>query len=168
MEDATPAAKAAVERWHAFWFTPADPLPLGLIRILTGGMLLYNLLIWGTDLTAFFATDGLQPLSAIARLQQNDLIFSFLYWVSDEWLYAVHWSCVAIVALFTVGLLSRSTSILAFLITISYSQRVPVANFGLDQLLAMLCLYLAIGPSGDSLSVDSCLRRRWLEKKKIK
>ena len=55
------AAHDAAEQWKTFWFAPADPFTLGMIRVLTGSMLVYNLLVW--DLSAFFASDGLQPLT---------------------------------------------------------------------------------------------------------
>ncbi|MDG2129483.1 MAG: HTTM domain-containing protein [Fuerstiella sp.] len=155
------AAYEASEQWKSFWFDPADPFILGMIRILTGSMLVYSLCVWGLDLNAFFARDGLQPLAAMTQFYQNDVIFSFLYYVSDEWLFVVHWSCVILALMFCLGLATRVTSVFAFLITISYSQRVPVANFGLDQILGMLCLYLAIGPSGAALSIDQVVRDRW-------
>lgn len=147
-------------RWKEFWFQPEDPFTLGMIRILTGWMLAYNLLVWGLDLDAFFSSNGLQPLSAIREFHGQDYIFSFLFYVPDNWLHVVHWTAFAIALLFCVGVCTRLTSILAFLITISYSHRVPVANFGLDQILGLLCLYLAIGPSGAALSVDEWFRKR--------
>lgn len=149
-----------VAEWRKFWFEPADPYTLGLIRVLTGMMLTYNLLVWGLDLEAFFSQKGLQPLSAVTSLYEDTLVFSFLTYVPDSWLRTVHWLCVVVAALFCLGIGTRLTSLLAFLITISYSQRVPIANFGLDQILGMLCLYLAIGPSGVCLSVDAWLRKR--------
>jgi hypothetical protein len=49
------------------------------------------------------------------------------------------------------------TSVLSLVVVISFVQRAPEAMFGLDQINAILTLYLAIGPSGHALSVD-----RWL------
>ena len=46
------------------------------------------------------------------------------------------------------------------MVVISFAHRVPEALFGLDKLIGMLILYLAIGPSGKALSVDSWLARR--------
>ncbi|MDG1896331.1 MAG: HTTM domain-containing protein [Fuerstiella sp.] len=158
-------ARSAAAQWRTFWFDPVDPFTLGIIRALTGSMLVYNLLVWGLDLNAFFASDGLQPLATVTQFHQNDLVFSFLYFVTDEWLLVVHWSCVIVALMFCLGLATRLTSVLAFLITISYSQRVPIANFGLDQILGMLCLYLAIGPSGAALSIDQLIRDRWRKSK---
>lgn len=150
----------SLAQWKTFWFAPEDPITLGMIRILTGAMLAYNLLVWGLDLQAFFRSDGLQPLAAIRAFYGSDPIFSFLFYVPDEWLTIVHWTCFGVAVLMSAGVCSRLTTILCFLITISYSQRVPVANFGLDQILGLLCLYSAIGPSGAALSIDSLWRAR--------
>lgn len=151
----------AAQAWNCFWFTPEDPFLLGVMRLLTGWMLTYNLAVWSLDLEAFFSADGLQPLAAVQELQAGQLVFCFWKWVPDDWMWTAHWTSVAISVLYFLGFATRVTSVLAFLITISYSQRVPVANFGLDQVLGMLCMYLAIGPSGASLSLDSLIRRKW-------
>ncbi|MEZ6125920.1 MAG: HTTM domain-containing protein [Planctomycetaceae bacterium] len=152
--------QTGVRAWTEFWFAPADPFMLGVIRILTGWMLVYNLLVWGIDLQAFFGVNGLQPLQTILDFHASSPVFSLWFYVPAAWIPTVHWICVGIAALFFLGVGTRVTSILAYLITISYSQRVPVANFGLDQILGLLCLYLAIGPSGACLSFDAWWKNR--------
>jgi hypothetical protein len=49
---------------------------------------------------------------------------------------------------------------LAAVITLSYCHRLPGALFGLDQVNAMLAMYLAVGPSGAAYSLDRWLARR--------
>ena len=39
---AAKVARTVAADWNAFWFTPANPGLLGLIRIMTGLMLLYT------------------------------------------------------------------------------------------------------------------------------
>lgn len=150
---------AMTDAWHQFWFSPVDPLMIGIIRFLTGWMLFYNLLVWTLDLEAFFSRNGLQPLESVRKIHDEGGIFCFWLWIDDAWLWPVHFVCLTITGLFCLGALSRVTSILSFLITISYSQRVPVANFGFDQILGMLCLYLSLAPSGAAFSLDSLWRR---------
>ena len=64
-------------RWfdavNDFWFTPRSPRMLGVIRILTGVLLLYSLAVWTLELSTFFATEGLLPL---AYRQSNCLLYT--------------------------------------------------------------------------------------------
>jgi hypothetical protein len=143
--------------WSTFWYTPADPAVLSFMRVLAGGMLLYTHLIWGLNLPAFFGTAGWNTPEVLAVVQQGRLVPSFWWYVSDQWLVPVHYGCIAILFLFWIGFATRITSVLSMIITISYSYRAHMANFGLDQINAILCLYLCIGPSGALLSLD-----RWL------
>ena len=151
--------------WHQFWFDPLDPLMLGIMRLLTGWMLFYNLLVWSLQLETFFGRNGVQPLETVKRLYESRFVFSFWLWIDDQYLWPVHIACIIVAALFCVGAATRLTSIAAFLITISYSQRVPVANFGFDQILGMMCLYLALAPSGAAVSVDNLFRNWWRHRK---
>ena len=48
----------AADAWHRFWFEPADALMLGIMRLLCGWMLFYNLLIWTLDRRPRPATPG--------------------------------------------------------------------------------------------------------------
>ena len=154
-----------VAAWHRFWFDPLDPLMLGIIRLLTGWMLFYNLLTWSLRLETFFGRNGVQPLETVKRLYESRYVFSFWLWIDDQYLWPVHIGCIVVAALFCMGAATRVTSILAFLITISYSQRVPVANFGFDQILGMMCLYLALSPCGAAISADSLIRKWWHRRK---
>ena len=72
----------------------------------------------------------------------------------------VHLGCIAILVLYTAGCLTRLTSILAAVITISYAHRAPLANFGLDQVNSFLVVYLALAPCGKTWSIDR-LWERW-------
>jgi len=137
---------------------------LGIIRLLCGWMLFYNLAVWTLDLEAFFGDNGLQPLEAIRAVHESRFVFSFWLWTGDAYLWPIHFLCLAISAMFCLGFATRITSVLSFLITISYSQRVPIANFGFDQILGMLCLYLSLGPSGAAVSVDWLIRKRRLQR----
>lgn len=144
----------AARAWDAFWFTPVDPTLLGLLRILAGSMLVYTHVVWGLALEDFYGPDGWLAPDAVAAIQRGQTVFSHWWILPHEWMWPAHWMAVSILVLFTLGVFTRVTSILSFLITVSYVQRVPAALFGLDQINAMLALYLSIGPSGAALSID--------------
>ena len=153
--------------WHRFWFEPLDPLMLGFMRLLTGWLLFYNLATWSLQLETFFGHHGVQPLEAVKQVYESRFVFSFWFWLDDQYLWPAHIVCLIIAAMFCIGAATRVTSILAFLITISYSQRVPVANFGFDQILGMMCLYLAIAPSGRAVSADNFIRKWWRRRRGV-
>jgi hypothetical protein len=76
-------------------------------------------------------------------------------------MWVAHIAALVVFALLTIGLFTRVVSILAWLLTVSYAHRVmPAALFGLDDINAMLAMYLMIGPSGAAFSVDRWLARR--------
>jgi hypothetical protein len=145
--------------WCEFWFKPADPTPLAVMRILFGGMLFYTQLVWGLNLEGFFGHNGWQGDALVRTFQQGQLAWSFWWWVPDGFRLTVHIACLGVLVLYTLGVFTSVTSILAYAITISYSYRAPLANYGLDQINAIAALYLAIGPSGAVLSVDRLWRR---------
>ena len=56
-----------------FWYTPVDPALLGLIRILTGMMLLYNHAIWGVVLNDFFGPDSWLSQDLVADYSRTSI-----------------------------------------------------------------------------------------------
>jgi hypothetical protein len=152
-------AHALYDPWRHFWFTPADPTPLALMRILFGGMLLYTQIVWGLNLEGFVGADGWQGATLVRTLQSDQFAWSFWWWIPHGLHLTAHIGCLAILALFLLGAFTPVTSVLAYLITISYASRAPMANYGLDQINGLAALYLAIGPSGRRLSID-----RWRER----
>ena len=145
--------------WREFWFTPADPTPLAVMRILFGGMLFYTHLVWGLNLEGFFGPNGWQSETLVRMLQQDQFAWSFWWWVPGGMRLAVHLVSLGVLLLFMLGAWTPVTSVLAYLITISYAYRAPLANFGRDQMNAIAALYLAIGPSGAVLSLDRLWHR---------
>jgi hypothetical protein len=150
-------ARSVARDWNSFWYTPADPTLLGLLRILTGLMLIYTHAVWGLALNDFFGpTSWLSP-GLVRSIEAGEYTYSFWFWVSPSGMWPAYVASMVIFVLFTLGLGTRVMSVLALFTAISYNHRVPAALFGLDQINTMLALYLAIGPSGQTLSLD-----RWL------
>ncbi|MFN8707333.1 MAG: hypothetical protein ACK526_10765 [Planctomyces sp.] len=149
--------------WNRFFYTPADPAVLSFIRVLAGGMLFYTHIVWGIDLPALFGSQGWNGPDAVAVVTEGRLAPSFWWYVPDNMLLPVHCLCLSIIFLYWIGFATRITSVLSMAITISYSYRAHMANFGLDQINAILTLYMCIGCSGAALSVD-----RWLAVRKAR
>jgi len=151
--------RGAESLWDRFWFSPADPIVLGMVRIFAGLMLLYTHIVWGLQLEQFFGRTPLLDAETMLLVRGPEWP-SFWWFVSPEWVPIVHWGCLGVLLLFLVGKWTRVTSFLTFVIAVSYANRAYFATFGLDQINTMLALYLTIGASGDALSVDQWLRNR--------
>lgn len=146
--------------WNAFWFRPSDPATLGLIRILGGAMLFYTHLVWSIQWDAFFGEHPWLSAEAVALRQADSYEWSYLWHIgSPGLLWAAHLGALVIFAMLALGLYTRVASILAFFIAVAYANRLPGAQFGLDQINVLLAMYLMIGPSGAAYSLDRLVAR---------
>jgi hypothetical protein len=67
--------------------------------------------------------------------------------------------------LFTIGFATRLTSVLTWVGVLSYIHRMPIFLYGVDSIMNVLVIYLMIGPSGATFSVDRLLEKWWAKKK---
>ncbi len=145
--------------WNAFFFSAADPTPLGLIRVAVGLLAFWSLFVFGLDLHDYFGSTGWALPSAIRALG-HPLSWSFWFLVPDAWLREVWCLCLVVLGLFTLGVCSRVTAVLCWVIVVSTVRRVPIALYGFDQVLSALAFYLAVSTaSGQSVSLDRFWRR---------
>jgi hypothetical protein len=111
-------------------------------------------------LSDFFGQDPWISHDLVEFVLKDQYAYTFWWLVSPRWIWLAYALSMAVLFWFTIGLWTRLSSILAVVVVISFAHRLPEALFGLDKVIAMLTLYLAIGPSGKALSVDSWLARR--------
>ncbi|MFM7070307.1 MAG: HTTM domain-containing protein [Planctomycetota bacterium] len=157
--------QAVAQGWDQFWFAASAPHSLALIRILGGAMLFYTHLVWALDLDAF-----LGPQSWVSREANQFLIggggggeytWSYLWYLeSPAALWTAHIAALFVFAALTVGFYTRVSAVLAWIATLAYCHRLQGALFGLDQVNAMIAMYLVVGPSGAVYSVDAWWRSR--------
>jgi len=150
------------QAWHRFWCSPADAIVVSTMRWFVGVMLVYTLAVLSVDLEAFFLREGGWQSEALSRELLIGSWSHSLWWlIPDSAIWQFHLGCIAIVCMFWIGLLTPVTKWLALAIMVSYSNRVPLANYGLDQINSVLTLYLCLSPCGSRLSLDSWLRKRY-------
>ena len=148
--------------WNDFFFRPTDPTALGLIRLTTGALLLWSMLVAGFDLPAYFSSTGWSDIPLIRqRLAiQASTGWSFWFAVPDSAIVPVWIGCLVVLSLYTVGLFSRVTAVLAWVITVSTARRIPFTLYGFDQIISTWALYLAAtGASGQAVSLDRFFTR---------
>ncbi len=158
------------EAWNGFWFSPTSPSTLSAIRVLVGAMLLYTHAVWSLDLEAFFGPRGWLPPELMQQVHQAvngpdgpaRLVWSYFDYIqSPTVLWIVHLLALVVFFLLMAGLFSRTMALLAYVIAVSYANRItPGADFGLDKINCMLALYLMLGPCGARYSLDRLWRLR--------
>ena len=76
-------------------------------------------------------------------------------------LWIVHIAALVVFFFLMIGFFSRTMAVLAYLIAVSYANRVtPGAYFGLDKINCLLAMYLMLGPCGARYSIDRIWRLR--------
>ena len=131
--------RGAVDGWGRFWFTGIDPAGLGLIRILTGWMLVYTHLVWTLGLNRFLGPDSMLPPEYVQEFHGSSWAWSYLFWIESPLLLKItHGIALLIFLSFMVGFKTRWTGILSFLITVAYINRTVHGLFGLDQILSLI------------------------------
>ncbi|HEY2157820.1 MAG TPA: DCC1-like thiol-disulfide oxidoreductase family protein [Isosphaeraceae bacterium] len=147
--------------WDQFAFAPADPTPLGVVRVAAGALAFWTVFVYGLDLHAYLGSDGwMSPMAVRQAFEGRPAAWSFWWLVPDGLLRPAWVACLVILALFTVGLWSRVTAVLAWAIVVSTARRAPASLYGFDQINSTWLLYLAAtGASGRAVSLDRFLAR---------
>jgi hypothetical protein len=138
--------------WARFWFTPTDPFALNLLRVLTGAILIVWLASLANDVNAFFGLQGIFDHRAYLEASRlpgeapKPISWSlvFLFGRSPQALQAFHAVALVVLLLFTVGIFPRITSILTWLVVVSFTAN-PAFDDEVEVLLQVLTLYLAFG-----------------------
>jgi hypothetical protein len=105
--------------WDQFWFSPADPTLICVIRVLTGLMLVYTHAVWGLALDDFFGPKSWLSPALVSGLQAGTYTFSFWWLVPHQAMWYAYAASMVVFVLFTIGLWTRVTSILALAAAIS-------------------------------------------------
>lgn len=144
--------------WNRFWFTPADPLPLGVIRVLTGLVALWWYLTLAPDLQVLFGDGGWLPLDSVRQVEGSLAKYEWSYFDffhGSRELWPVYVLGGLAIAAFTVGWQTRVSAVLALAAVLSTAHRAPMISTPAEPVLTMMLLYLAVGPCGACLSLDA-------------
>ena len=155
---------STVRGWNAFFFTPADPTALGVIRLCVGALSVWSVLNLALDLHDTVGADSWANADLIRyyfTTRGKAAVWSFWFWVPDRMLWPVWAIYLTLAVLFTIGLYTRITAVLLWLAVIGTLQRSPVTIFGFDAVMSTLLFYLVVfGAGGQAVSIDRLLARR--------
>lgn len=138
--------------WNHFWFEPMDAWALHVLRISTGTLLLFWLLTFMGSEVALFGLNGVFDLQAyqdVGQLPNGSPVplgWSLIYSIgtNNGLVQAFYWCSIVIALLYTLGIATRLTSILVWVITISFSIN-PAIRYGADSILVIFTFYIMLG-----------------------
>jgi len=133
---------------------------LQLLRVLGGALFVFWLLPFAGDVEAFFGLNGwfdnqaLSQLDALA-VKNGEASLELRYWsvvhllqylfgANPVVLTACYWLALAVFALFVLGVASRLTGVLTWVMVVSFAAN-PALDYEGDVLLSILAFYLMIG-----------------------
>ena len=142
------------ETWTRFWFTPAGPLPLALVRVL-GGLL--ALVLWASyawDLETWFGPSGMISPGLLAAWRSPWAVSLFDYAGSAAVLRLAYLAAGVVLGAVTAGIATPLTTVLGALAFTTLLHRGPMLVGPADDVTAVILWCLALGRAGDALSVD--------------
>lgn len=87
-------------------------------------------------------------------------IFSIYFHLDDiRWIWVTHIAILTIMFAFAIGFCTRVTSVLTWISMLFYIHRSNTSLFGMDTIMIVVVMYMAIGPSGAAFSVDRLIAR---------
>ena len=154
------AGDRLADRWLGFWFTPADPRPLAVVRIAAAALGLCLLWSYAGDLATWFGPGGLiDPATAAAwRSPFGFSLYDFA--TSATAVRALFGITVVVFVLLLAGLGTPVVSLAAPILWASLLHRGPMLAGPADDCLAVVLWCLAVGRPGRALSVDRLLADR--------
>ncbi len=147
-----PEARGLKAAWLRFWFVPRDAAGLHVIRVFSGLLFTFWLLCFAANYIDFFGVSGwfgLEAFKEAGRIPGGvpaPFGWSILYLAGTNTtlLSAMYWCSVIVVALFTLGIATRITSVLTWVVVVSFVAN-PAVSYDADFLIVILAFYLMIG-----------------------
>jgi len=137
--------------WMRFWFTPMPTTGLHALRVLSGLLFLAWLLSFLGHQREFFSLTGWFGKEAYVEVQRQGNLapapigWSMLYLADEsvEMFQAMYWGSLVVLALFTIGVATRITGVLTWVIVVSFLAN-PAINYDGDYMLGILAFYMAL------------------------
>jgi hypothetical protein len=174
-----------------FWFAPAAPTMLGMMRIACGILLVYVHLSYSVALLAYVGPEGWgdrqvtdwmrrevafrapptsweqpTPEEMQKATEKGYIAWSVWYHVDDPaWIWTLHVVFLVAMVCFTLGFGTRLSGVISWVGMISYVNRIPFMTFGMDAMMVIVTTYLLIGVLLGPCAMYSV--DQWLARKRI-
>jgi len=148
----------AIDRALFGW---GSPVTFGVVRIVTASLALINFLMIAIDFDAWFTERGFIPLwhaTKWAAMGDNVPRINLLGTTTDSRVTMAVYALCCVACLFTaIGLWTRLSSIVMFVLIVSLHHRAPDILHSGDTLMRQMAFFVMIAPSGAACSIDRLL-----------
>jgi predicted DCC family thiol-disulfide oxidoreductase YuxK len=151
-----------IEKWNKFWFEPTSPVAMALFRIFFGLILLENMVVhlW-PDFDIYYGKNSLIPLPDMMAHYWGDSHYFDIMAIlpnDDKYLIAAFWVMVAATVMMTLGLFTRLSAWVSFLLLMSFGAHFQLNQNAGDNYLRIASMCLALSNCGDAFSLDNLLK----------
>ncbi len=161
-ESSTPREAPRLSLWQRFWHVPVRAERLALMRICLGLALLSDQFLQVLPAFSYlFGPGGTSPAGLHEAWQLEYWNWTILFFYTDDLtvLALAFAAWVAVALLWTVGLWTRTTNVVLWLLTLAFLWRNPNHLNGGDYVLMVGLFLLMLSPCGRALSLDARRRR---------
>lgn len=149
-------SRSLLGNWKRFWFDARNPFGLHLVRLLAGLLFLSWLITLAGYQNDLFGLQGFYDLQAYKETARESrrpgqpiqvpVTWSLLYMAGTNTalLNTMFFVTIGILILFTLGIATRWTALLSWLLIASFVNN-PVIMYDADHLLLLLAFYLMVG-----------------------
>ena len=139
--------------WCSFWFGTGSPIPVALFRIVFGVLVLCFYWWISPEAISFFGQHAIVRPETTAAWMQSPMLDVLAFFPKDDlWLNAMLGLLVVCGVCLTLGIFSRASAFLIYLIILSLDSRNHfVLNSGI-RIMCFMCLFLAFSRCGEALS----------------
>lgn len=151
--------KDIIQGWNRFFFEPQSPLPIAIYRILLGLVVLKNFALLLPDVDEWFADRGILSF-ATAHKVVGGTGFNLFHWLphSDAMVWAFFVVSVISAVMMTIGLFTRTSTIVLYLTFITLHHRNPIILNSGDTFLRIALFFMMFTQAGAALSIDRLIR----------
>jgi hypothetical protein len=151
-EQGNPSVALVGSAWTQFWFAPIPTTGLQCLRFLSGMLFFAWLVSFLGHQVEFFSLNGWFDAEAYREVQRQQNLapapigWSMLYLAGDnvQLFQAMYWGSLATLGFFTLGIATRITGVLTWVVVVSFLAN-PATSYEGDYLLGILAFYLMVG-----------------------
>jgi predicted DCC family thiol-disulfide oxidoreductase YuxK len=151
-----------LKSWNSFWFEPTTPVAMAIFRIFFGIILLENMLVHLLpDFDLYYGKNSLVPINDMMSLYWHSSYYFDLMAAlpaDDKYIYGAFWVMVAATVMMTLGLCTRVSSWVTFLLLMSFGAHFQLNQNAGDNYLRLATMCLALSNAGDAFSLDNLIR----------